>query len=72
MPKLSKKIVVDLKRNVVIVDGFEIPWFLSADGVGVNDLGAHGAIPSVDLRILAKTVEVIPDGACEAGPPGDQ
>lgn len=61
-PRLPRKALVDLRSKKLFLDGEEFPWFISQDGIDVQDLGnKKKALPMITFSILVQTVEVIPD-----------
>jgi hypothetical protein len=58
MPELAKRVVLDLKRRKLLIDGQEFPWLINEDGVTVNNLGPSPDLPSVTLTFFPKDVEV--------------
>jgi hypothetical protein len=60
MPRLAKKITVDLQREKLHIDGQEFPWYITEEGVHATDLGNPNTLPIVTLSLLAETIEVIP------------
>jgi hypothetical protein len=65
MPKLPQKITVDLPGQRLLIDGEEVTWPIEAGGIDVLELGSREGIAVVQVRLLARTAEVIP-----ARPPG--
>ena len=59
MPNLAR-IVLDMAQRKLFIDGSEFPWYVSEDGIEVHDLMASNELPSITLRILADSIEVIP------------
>lgn len=61
MAELAKKIVVDLPRRKLLIDGEEFGWHITEDGVDVSDLNNRNELAKVSFTVLAETVEVIPE-----------
>jgi len=60
MQKVPKVITVDTENHTLLVDGVDFPWFISTDGVTVNNVGTTSHLPSVTITILTEAVEVTP------------
>ena len=60
MPKVPKVITVDTENHALLIDGVEFPWFISADGVTINNAGTTSHWPTVTITLLTEAVEVTP------------
>lgn len=58
--RLAQKVTVNLLTHELSIDGQVFPYYIGDEGVEVRDLGTRTSIPSVVIRILAETVEVVP------------
>lgn len=65
MPEVPNKITIDRRRHKVFIDGVEFPWFIAENGPDVEDLANRNAMPIVTIPIIAKDIEVIPEGPDE-------
>lgn len=61
VPEFAENVTIDLQRKKLLINGTEFPWFISADGIDVQDLMTENCLPSFILRIPAGTIQVIPE-----------
>lgn len=58
MPEIAKNVVIDRKRNTLIVDGVEFPWVIGEPGPKVEEYGDDFILGRVTIPIFAERITV--------------
>ncbi|WP_159850253.1 hypothetical protein [Nocardia sp. CY41] len=58
MPELAQHLTLDLAKKKLYIDGIDFPWYISGDGLTINNLPPSVYMPSVTLTFYPRDVKM--------------